>query len=83
MKHKKTICCLLLLICLGLSSCGSYSYLAAPALHGAAEGGVMGYLGASTLGKASSESEAAKIANNKGYSEYTWSPSTGIVYGYK
>lgn len=81
MKQKKTVCCLLLLICLGLNSCGVYSSLS-PTMQGALQGAMSGAKGGTAIGYASSSSEAAKIAGEKGYSVYEWNPSNGIVFGY-
>lgn len=48
--------------------------------RGAAVGASAGYNGYVIIGSASSQSQAANIAKNKGYSEYIWDSVNGNVY---
>lgn len=62
-----------------LSGCSSLSQ-ATPA-RAAFIGGVSGYYGWTTLGRVSSESQAAELASSKGFSNYMYDSVTGIAYG--
>ncbi len=62
-----------------LISCGSYTNY--KTTRGAIVGGLGGYHGYVTLGRASSQSEAIQLAKSKGYSNYLWDSDTGLVMG--
>jgi len=48
--------------------------------RGAAVGGAAGYNGMILIGKASSQSDAERLAASKGYSEYLWDSVNHNVY---
>lgn len=79
------VICLFVIIALGSSNSSnphSSSKWEGSVGQQAAQHFVQGANGGSYVGNASSESEAKRMAAEKGYSAYNYYPSTGEVFGY-
>lgn len=76
------ICGLLAFSFMGLASASSQQATRDSGIdfRGAAAGAYAGYQGYIIIGSASSQSEAYKLAEKKGYSKYLWDSVNGNVY---